>query len=55
MGGPRRRRRHRVDWFFTDRDKAAAHLDAGAKLVIISALGKDADATFVYGVNHEDF
>jgi glyceraldehyde 3-phosphate dehydrogenase len=41
--------------FFTDRDKAAAHLDAGAKLVIISAPGKDADATFVYGVNHEDF
>ena len=41
--------------FFTDRDKAAAHLDAGAKLVVISAPGKDADATFVYGVNHEDF
>ena len=28
---------------------------AGAKLVIISAPGKGADATFVYGVNHEDF
>ena len=41
--------------FFTDRDRAAAHLDAGAKLVIISAPGKGADATFVYGVNHEDF
>jgi glyceraldehyde 3-phosphate dehydrogenase len=41
--------------FFTDRAKAAAHLDAGAKLVIVSAPGKDADATFVYGVNHEDF
>jgi len=41
--------------FFTDRGAAAAHLDAGAKLVIISAPGKDADATFVYGVNHEDF
>jgi glyceraldehyde 3-phosphate dehydrogenase len=41
--------------FFTDRDKAAAHLDAGAKLVVISAPGKGADATFVYGVNHEDF
>ena len=41
--------------FFTDRSAAAAHLDAGAKLVIISAPGKDADATFVYGVNHEDF
>jgi glyceraldehyde 3-phosphate dehydrogenase len=41
--------------FFTDRDKAAAHLDAGAKLGVISAPGKGADATFVYGVNHEDF
>jgi glyceraldehyde 3-phosphate dehydrogenase len=41
--------------FFTDRGAAAAHLDAGAKLVIISAPGKGADATFVYGVNHEDF
>jgi glyceraldehyde 3-phosphate dehydrogenase len=41
--------------FFTGRDKAAAHLDAGAKLVVISAPGKGADATFVYGVNHEDF
>jgi glyceraldehyde 3-phosphate dehydrogenase len=41
--------------FFTDRDKAAAHLDAGAKLVVISAPGKGADATLVYGVNHEDF
>ena len=29
--------------FFTDRGAAAAHLDAGAKLVIISAPGKDAD------------
>jgi glyceraldehyde 3-phosphate dehydrogenase len=41
--------------FFTDREAAAAHLAAGAKLVIISAPGKGADATFVYGVNHEDF
>ncbi len=41
--------------FFTDRSAAAAHLAAGAQLVIISAPGKDADATFVYGVNHEDF
>ena len=41
--------------FFTDRAAAAAHLDAGAKLVVISAPGKGADATFVYGVNHEDF
>ncbi|NBO79867.1 MAG: type I glyceraldehyde-3-phosphate dehydrogenase, partial [Actinobacteria bacterium] len=36
--------------FFTDRDKAAAHLEAGAKVVIISAPAKGADATFVYGV-----
>jgi glyceraldehyde 3-phosphate dehydrogenase len=41
--------------FFTDRDKAAAHLDAGAPLVVVSAPAKGADATFVYGVNHEDF
>lgn len=41
--------------FFTDRDKAAAHLDAGAKVVIISAPAKGADATFVYGVNHHTF
>ena len=41
--------------FFTDRDKAAAHLDAGARVVIISAPAKGADATFVYGVNHDTF
>ena len=41
--------------FFTDRDKAAAHLDAGAKVVIISAPATGADATFVYGVNHGEF
>ena len=41
--------------FFTDRDKAAAHLDAGAPLVIVSAPSNGADATFVYGVNHNDF
>ncbi|HLD65934.1 MAG TPA: type I glyceraldehyde-3-phosphate dehydrogenase [Pseudomonas sp.] len=38
---------------FTDRDKAAAHLSAGARKVIISAPGKGADATVVYGVNHD--
>jgi glyceraldehyde 3-phosphate dehydrogenase len=40
---------------FTDRDKAAAHADAGAPLVIVSAPSSGADATFVYGVNHTDF
>ena len=38
---------------FTERDKAAAHLAAGAKKVIISAPAKGVDGTFVYGVNHD--
>ena len=38
---------------FTARDKAKAHLDAGAKRVIISAPGDGADLTVVYGVNHD--
>src|SRR6266516_2111284 len=37
--------------FFTERDKAALHLKAGAKKVIISAPAKGADATIVMGVN----
>ncbi|MDQ2077186.1 type I glyceraldehyde-3-phosphate dehydrogenase [Marinimicrobium sp. ABcell2] len=37
---------------FTSRDKAMAHINAGAKKVIISAPGTDVDATAVYGVNH---
>lgn len=41
--------------FFTDRDKAAAHLDAGAPLVIVSAPSTGADATFVFGINHQEF
>ncbi|MGY9074806.1 MAG: type I glyceraldehyde-3-phosphate dehydrogenase [Acidimicrobiales bacterium] len=40
---------------FTDRDKAAMHLDAGAPLVIVSAPAGGADATFVVGVNDGDF
>jgi glyceraldehyde 3-phosphate dehydrogenase len=41
--------------FFTDALKAKAHLDAGAKKVIISAPAKNEDGTFVVGVNHEDY
>ena len=37
---------------FTDRDKAAKHLDGGARKVVISAPGKKEDITIVYGVNH---
>jgi glyceraldehyde 3-phosphate dehydrogenase len=39
---------------FTTKEKAGAHIAAGAKKVIISAPGgKDVDGTFVYGVNHD--
>ena len=38
---------------FTSREKAAAHLTAGAKRVIISAPADGADLTVVYGVNHD--
>ena len=40
---------------FTDREKAAEHLAAGAKRVVISAPAKGADATFVMGVNDDTF
>ncbi|HEX6377239.1 MAG TPA: type I glyceraldehyde-3-phosphate dehydrogenase [Allosphingosinicella sp.] len=39
--------------FFTDRDKAEAHLTAGARKVLISAPAKGVDLTVVYGVNHD--
>ena len=38
---------------FTARDKAAAHLQAGAKRVLISAPGENSDLTVVFGVNHD--
>lgn len=50
-----------IDWVvessgaFTDRDKAKKHIDVGAKKVLISAPGKNADATIVMGVNEQDY
>jgi glyceraldehyde 3-phosphate dehydrogenase len=41
--------------FFTEREAAAAHVEAGAKRVIISAPATGADATFVVGVNDDAF
>ncbi len=41
--------------FFTDALKAKAHIDGGAKKVIISAPAKNEDGTFVVGVNHESY
>ena len=41
--------------FFTSRDKAAAHLAAGAERVVISAPARDVDATFVVGVNDDTY
>ena len=41
--------------FFTDGEKAAAHIAAGAKKVVISAPAKNVDGTFVRGVNDGDY
>ena len=41
--------------FFTDATKAKAHIDGGAKKVIISAPAKNEDATFVVGVNSDQY
>jgi glyceraldehyde 3-phosphate dehydrogenase len=40
---------------FTDAEKAKAHLNAGAKKVIISAPAKNEDITIVMGVNHDKY
>ncbi|HEX9632757.1 MAG TPA: type I glyceraldehyde-3-phosphate dehydrogenase [Gemmatimonadales bacterium] len=40
---------------FTSREKAAAHLAAGARKVVISAPAKQEDITIVYGVNHDQY
>lgn len=40
---------------FRSRDTAGAHIDAGAKKVVVSAPGKEVDGTFVMGVNHEEY
>jgi len=40
---------------FTDREKAAKHLEGGAKKVVISAPAKGEDITIVYGVNHTKY
>ncbi len=41
--------------FFTDATKARAHMDGGAKKVVISAPAKNEDATFVMGVNNNTY
>ena len=41
--------------FFTEGSKAKAHIEAGAKKVILSAPGKNIDGTFVMGVNDDQY
>lgn len=41
--------------FFSDRDKAALHLCAGATKVVVTAPGKDADVTICMGINENDY
>lgn len=40
---------------FRDRENAGKHIKSGAKKVVVSAPGKDMDATFVMGVNEKDY
>jgi len=52
---------YKVDWvieatgFFTTKEKACLHIQAGAKRVLVTAPGKDMDVTIVPGVNHQQF
>ena len=46
---------HECTGVFSDREKAALHLQAGAKKVIISSSSKDADHTFCMGVNESTY
>jgi glyceraldehyde 3-phosphate dehydrogenase len=46
---------HECTGVFTDREKAALHLNAGAKKVIVSAPSKDPDATLCMGVNEQTY
>ncbi len=55
MGRPRHRRRPRGHRPFHQADKARAHIEAGAKKVLVSAPSKGADVTLAYGVNTEAY
>lgn len=46
---------HECTGVFTDRDRAALHLKAGAQKVVISAPSKDADVTLCMGVNEKEY